>query len=287
LNRDYNNLVAFTPPPQTGKSIGRVSHKKQGEMVMSSLAISGIIFGCVFGGTLLGMVLRAVLPEQHLSTESKDVVKLGMGLIGTLTALVLGLLVASAKSTFDTQRSGVAQVAANIILLDRALAHFGPEAKDAREMLRASVTDLLAQTWPAEYSPTSRADGETRTEGKYEGLFEKIQALVPKNDMQRATQAQALKTALDLAQMRWTLFAQKGSSIPVPFLGVMVAWLMLLFASFSLFAPPNPTVVATLLICALAVSSAVFLILELDHPFAGLIQISSDPLRNALELIGR
>jgi hypothetical protein len=254
---------------------------------MSSLAISGIILGCVFAGTLLGMALRAVLPEQHLSSESKDVVKLGMGLIGTLTALVLGLLVASAKNTFDTQRSGVAQVAANIILLDRALAHYGPEAGDTRAMLHTSVADLLAQTWPAEYHSSSRTDGEARTEGKYEGLYEKIQALAPKNDAQRAAQAQSLKTAIDIAQMRWTLFAQKGSSIPVPFLAVMVAWLTLLFASFSLFAPPNPTVVVTLLICAMAVSSAVFLILELDHPFAGLIQISSDPLRNALELMGR
>lgn len=254
---------------------------------MSSLAISGIILGCVFGGTLLGMALRAVLPEQHLSSESKDVVKLGMGLIGTMTALVLGLLIASAKNSFDTQRTGVAQLAANLIMLDRALAHFGPEAKDAREMLHASVADLLVQTWPAERPSSGRPAGTAGTEGKYEGLYEKIQELAPKNDTQRAAQAQALKTVIDLAQMRWSLFAQKGSSIPIPFLVVMVAWLVLLFASFSLFAPPNPTVVVTLLICALAVSSAIFLILELDRPFAGMIQISSAPVHNALELLGR
>ncbi len=117
---------------------------------MSSLAISGIIFACVFGGTLFGMILRAVLPEQHLSSEAKDVVKLGMGLIGTMTALVLGLLIASAKSSFDAQRNGVAQLAANIIMLDRALAHFGPEANDAREMLRASLADMLQRSWPEE-----------------------------------------------------------------------------------------------------------------------------------------
>jgi hypothetical protein len=254
---------------------------------VSSLAISGIILGCVFGGTLLGMALRAVLPEQHLSSESKDVVKLGMGLIGTMTALVLGLLIASAKNSFDTQRTGVAQIAANLIMLDRALAHSGPEAKDAREMLRASVADLLAQTWPAESPSSGRAAGTTGTEGKYEGLYEKIQELAPKNDAQRAAQAQALKTAIEIAQMRWSLYAEKGSSIPIPFLVVMVAWLALLFASFSLFASPNPTVVVTLLICALAVSSAVFLILELDRPFNGLIQISSAPVRDAAELLGQ
>jgi hypothetical protein len=254
---------------------------------MSSLAISGIVFACVIGGTLLGMILRAILPEQHLSSESKDVVKLGMGLIGTMTALVLGLLVASAKSSFDTQRNGVAQLAANVILLDRALAHYGTESKDARDMLRASVADMLQHTWPQENPQSGQAEAKMGTEGRYEGLYEKIQELVPKNDVQRAMQAQAIKTGTDIAQMRWLLFAQKGSSIPIPFLAVMVGWLMLLFASFSLFAPPNPTVVATLLISALAVSSALFLVLELDRPFAGIIQISSDPLRTALGLLGR
>jgi hypothetical protein len=254
---------------------------------MISLAVSGIIFACVFGGTLLGMVLRAILPEQHLSSESKDVVKLGMGLIGTMTALVLGLLIASAKGSFDTQRNGLAQLAANIILLDRALAHYGPESKDAREMLRASVADMLQHTWPQENPESRPTETKVRTEGRYEGLFEKIQGLAPKNDSQRALQAQAVKTGADIAQMRWLLFTQKGSSIPVPFLVVMVSWLTLLFASFSLFASPNATVIITLLICALAVSSALFLIFELDRPFDGVIQVSSEPIRNVLSRLGQ
>ena len=254
---------------------------------MSSLEISGIIFSCVFGGTLLGMLLRAVLPEQHLSSESKDVVKLGMGLIGTMTALVLGLMIASAKSSFDTQRAGVAQLAGNVIMIDRALAHYGPEAKEAREMLRASLADMLQRTWPGENPAQGQANEKGGTEGKYEGLFEKILGLTPKTDAQRTFQAQAVSTAIDTAKLRWSLFSQKGSSIPLPFLVVMVAWLALLFASFSLFAPPNPTVVITLLICALAVTSAVFLILELDRPFSGMIQISSAPIRAALEMLGK
>jgi hypothetical protein len=253
---------------------------------MNPLEISGIILACVFGGTLVGMALRALLPDQHLTSESKDVVKMGMGLIGTMTALVLGLMIASAKSSFDTQRNGLAQLAANAILLDRALSHYGPESKDVREMLKASVADMLRRTWPAE-NPSSEHDEKGGTEGRYEGLYEKIQELTPKNDAQRGFQAVALKTASDTAQLRWTLFSQKGNSIPTPFLVVMVAWLALLFASFSLFAQPNATVVVTLLICALAVSSAIFLILELDRPFGGLIQISSGPLRDALQLLGK
>ncbi len=171
-------------------------------------------------------------------------------------------------------------------MIDRSLAHYGPEAKEAREMLRASVADMLQRTWPSENPAQRQANEKGGTEGKYEGLFEKIQGLTPKTDAQRTFQAQAVSTAMDTAKLRWTLFSQKGSSIPLPFLVVMVAWLALLFASFSLFAPPNPTVVITLAISALAVSSAVFLILELDRPYSGMIQISSAPVRAALELLG-
>jgi hypothetical protein len=253
---------------------------------MSSLAISGIVFACIVAGMILGMILRAILPEKHLSTETKDLVKLGMGLIGTMTALVLGLLIASAKSSWDAQRNGLAQMSGNVIFMDRALAHFGPESMDARKMLHASVIDMIQSTWPEENPEPGQRKEKSATEGKYEGLYEKMQELTPKNDAQRAFQAQALKTMGDVAQARWLLFSQRGNSIPTPFLVVMVAWLVLILMSFSMFAPPNATVLITLLICALAVSSAIFLILELDRPFDGILQISSAPVRNALEQLG-
>jgi uncharacterized protein DUF4239 len=254
---------------------------------MSSLAVSGIVFGCTIAGAILGMILRATLSEKSLGAESKDLIKLGMGLIGTMTALVLGLLIASAKGSFDTQRNGLAQMSGNVIFLDRTLAHYGPESSDARAMLRASVADMLQRTWPEEGSEAGHAEAKSGTEGRYEALFETIQELTPKNDAQRALQVQALKTATDIAQARWQLFAQKGSSIPTPFLVVMVAWLALIIASFALTAPVKPIAVITLLICALAVSSAIFLILELDRPFDGMIQIPSAPLRAALAQLGR
>jgi hypothetical protein len=248
---------------------------------MSSMEISGIVFGAVFGGALLGMILRACLPEHHLSADSRDVVKLGMGLIATITALVLGLLTASAKSSFDTQRNGLAQLAGNVGLLDRILAHYGPDANQVREQLRNSVADLIHRTWPQ-----PGGSGYLEAPGRYENVYESIQALAPKNEAQRSLQAAALKTATDITQARWLLFAQKGSSMPMPFLIVMVFWLAMLFASFSLFARPNATVVATLLVCGLSVAGAVFLILELDRPFEGVIKISSEPLERALELLG-
>jgi hypothetical protein len=233
------------------------------------------------------MLLRAIIPEAHLSAETKDLVKLGMGLIATMTALVLGLLIASAKSSFDGQRNGLAQLSGNVIFLDRALAHYGAEAKDAREMLRASVADMLERTWPGEHAPLGQTEPKSGSEGRYEALYEKIQELAPKTDSQRAFQAQAMKTAMDMGQARWLLFAQKGSSIPTPFLVVMVSWITLLLASFSLFAPRNLTAFVTLLVCAFAIASAIFLILELDRPYGGIIQVSSAPVRNALEQLGR
>jgi hypothetical protein len=256
---------------------------------MSSLAVTGIVFACIVGGIILGMTLRAILPEKHLSAETKDLVKLGMGLVGTMTALVLGLLIASAKGSFDTQRNGLAQLAGNVILLDRALAHYGPESEEARKMLHAAVTDMLQHTWPEENPVPGQRVEKSGTEGKYEHLYEKIQGLAPENktDVQRTFQAQAMKTMMDMAQSRWLLFSQKGSSISTPFLVVLVAWLTLILVSFGMFAPPNATVFITLLICALAVSSAIFLILELDRPFDGILQISSAPVQNALEQLGR
>jgi hypothetical protein len=254
---------------------------------MSSIVISSIVFGVVFGGALLGMILRALLPEHHMSQEPKDLVKLAMGLIGTMAALVLGLLIASAKSSFDTQRNGLAQLSANLILLDRELAHYGPETKDARATLHNSVADMIENMWPEKNPQSGRTEAPTGTEGKYEGLYEKIQELVPKNDSQRTLQSAAIKTGTDIAQARWLLLAQKGSAIPVPFLVVLVFWLAILFASFSMFTRPNTTVVVALLFCALSVAGAIFLILELDRPFGGIIQLSSDPLRRALTQLGR
>jgi hypothetical protein len=247
------------------------------------MAISWLVFGCIFGGALLGMGIRAILPKHHLSPDSKDVVKLGMGLIATMSALVLGLLVASAKSSFDAQRSELTQISANVIYFDRILARYGPDTKEIRALLRASVISALDRIWPEDKSRPSQVEGTAGSEA----IFDKILELSPKTDAQRQLQAQAIKLATDVAQMRWLLFAQKGSSIPTPFLIVLVFWLMIIFASFTLFAPVNATVIVTLLVCALSVSGAIFLILELDRPFAGLIQISSAPLRNALEQLGR
>jgi hypothetical protein len=252
---------------------------------MSSIVTSWIIFACVFGGALLGMLLRKLLPEHHLDAESKSVVNLGMALVGTMSALVLGLLIASAKSSYDAQRSEFIQMSANVIQLDRILARYGPETKEARGVLRRAAPSQ-AQDWADDTSRSAKLDSSaTRAAGA--SFYEKIQELTPRNDFQRSLQGQALQTALNLGQARALLLEQAGSSIPAPFLAVLVFWLAVIFTSFGLFAPYNATVTATLLVCALSVSGAIFLILELDHPFAGLLQISDVPLRDAIAHLGQ
>jgi len=254
---------------------------------MTSLTMSAIVFGCIFGGTLLGFLLRALLPGHHLSGETKDVVKLGMGLIGTMSALVLGLLVAGAKSSFDAQGNGVAQLAGKVMYLDRLLARYGPEAKGVREKLRDSVEDMLHRTWPETGSAGSRSKSSETTEGQYEGVFEQLQALSPTTEAQKSLKAGALKVATDIAEARWNLYAQRGNGVSMPFLVMMACWMGIVFASFSLFAPSNATVFTTLVLCALVVASTIFLILELDRPFDGLIRVSNEPLQRALTQLGR
>jgi hypothetical protein len=243
-----------------------------------------VVFGLVFGGAMLGAWLRMLLPAHHLSAESKDIVRLGTGLVATMTALILGLLVASAKSSYDTDKSEVVQMAAKIVFLDRVLANYGPETQDARDTLRRAVNTWIARMWPDE--KTQHADLDP-TASPGEELHRMILQLAPKDDVQLSLKAQAVSVAADLGQMRWLLFEQTGTSISMPFLAVVVLWLAIIFMSFGLFAPFNTTVLATLLVCALSVSCALLLILELDQPFDGVIHISSAPMHNALEHLGR
>jgi hypothetical protein len=253
---------------------------------MSSLTISAIVLACVFGGAFLAMLVGRLLPEHHLQPESMDTLKQGLALIATLSALVLGLLIAAAKGTYDTQSSAIKEMAADALLLDRVLTRYGPEAQEERDLLHRSVTLILERLWPESNAGSANlTPGEARTQT--EAFYEKLSDLSPKNDTQRSLKARALDISNNLEKTRLRLFAQKESSIPLPFLVVLVFWLTIIFVSFGLFAPANTTVIFTLFVCALSVSGAIFLILELDRPFGGLIQVSSAPLRDALVQLGR
>jgi len=251
---------------------------------VSSSAISFIVLAFTFGGALAGMLLRRFLPDNHLSADSKETVKLGMALVSTMSALVLGLLVSSAKSFYDTQSAELNQMSADIVALDRLLAHYGPETKEAREELRVAVIRNLDRIWPQE---RTRTTVEPVSDKVGESLLDEIESLSPKDDTHRSLGAQALNLGVSIGRIRWLMYAQSSASFSRALLVIMVLWLILVFISFGLFAPRNATAIASLFAAALAVSGAIFLILEMYMPFSGLIQISSVPLRSALAHLGR
>ncbi len=246
---------------------------------MSPLVLSCVIFILTLGGIFFGTLLRRALPKHHLSKDAQDIVRLGAGLIATIAALVLGLLISAAKSSFDTKNSQVKQITANIILLDNLLAQYGPETRPIREQMRSAIGPFADRLWREKEASTTRGF-EFSAAG--EKVYLAIQALSPQNDLQRSLQARAAQISTDLAQTRLLLFVESDNLIPTPFLAILVFWLVIIFASFSLFSELNVTVVTFLSLFALSASCAIFLILELSQPFSGLMSISSAPLRNAL-----
>ena len=246
---------------------------------MSALTLSGIIFVSTLGGIFLGTLLRRALPRHHLDEHVKDVVRLGVGLVATIAALVLGLLIAAAKSSFDTQTSQVRQITANLILLDNILAQYGPEARPVREQIRSTVGPFADRLWREKEADAS---GPFETDDAAERVYLDIQKLSPHDDLQRSLQSRAVQISNDLAQVRFLLFVESENLVPIPFLAVLAFWLMIIFASFSLFSPQNLTVFIFLVLFALSAACGIFLILELSRPFTGLMSISSVPLRNAL-----
>lgn len=251
---------------------------------MNSIVVSVIVFSCVFGGALLGLFLRSVLPEHHLSDASKDAVKVGMALVATMCAIVLGLLVSSAKSSYDAQSTELTEMSAKVVLLDRVLEHYGPETKELRELLRAATVTALDRLESKVPSQTSRLEPQV---AGAESIFDKIQGLTPKDEAQRSLQSRASNIAFDLMQTRWLMFEQSETSISFSLLVVLIFWLAALFASFGLFAPTNATVITSFLTAAVSVSAAIFLIVEMYMPYSGIVRVSSAPLRAAIQHLGK
>ena len=246
--------------------------------------IAAILFVVLVGVALLGRRVRRYLPGDHLSADSRDSVKLAMGLVATMTALLLGLLVSSAKGTYDNVRGEVMQMAAKVAFLDRVLALYGPEATGARGELRDAVADAVRRMWPSE----RRASGQlVANEQLGDAFYVTIQRLSPHDDAQRALKTQAATLMVQLGELRSLLRAQAMPSISRPLLIALVSWLIVIFFGFSVVAPPNATTTLALVAAAFSVACAVFLILELDHPFAGLIRIPSEPMTNVLNQLAK
>jgi hypothetical protein len=255
---------------------------------MTALTFAIITFVTTSTCAWLGTVIRQKLPEDQIGKDSQDVVRLGMGLVATMTALLLGLVTAAAKGSFDSQDTAVKSVATNIITLDRMLARYGPETAQTRDLLRRVVEDRVQAIWPEKGRTGGLSALNASQQPPAEQIEDQILRLVPNDDAQRWYKDQALSMTQAVLRTRWQLFSgSSGGSVSKVFLGIVIFWLGMTFASFGLSAPRNATVMTVFLISALSVAAAIFLIFELDSPFEGIVKISSGPMRQALAAIGR
>lgn len=251
-------------------------------MLDHDLSFAAFVCGCIFFGALTGLAIRGRLPESHRDKPTEDSVRIAMGTLATLTALVIGLLVASARSSFDARATEITQMAGDIILLDRNLVHYGDEAIEARHFLHRYARHVARLTWPDEFGHSDEHDGWVLLEG----VQARLRDLTPADEGHRWLRNRALEVSGLISRMRWLMDVQRADSVPLPFLGVLVLWLTVLFTSFGIFAPRNGTVVVAMLVASISIAASIFLILEMDKPFTGIVRIPSAPIREALLRIG-
>jgi len=231
-------------------------------------------------GAVLGVLLRRSLPDHHLDDHAREIVRLGAGLVGTIAALVLGLLINSASSSYEAQRGEVRQIASDLILIDDLLEQYGPDTKPVRMLLRQAVDQMIDRIWREQdlkNVPVPYGVGTMAAQ-----VYAGIHALPAETAVQRALVAQILQMAIPLSQARLELYERSKSSLPTPILVVLMFWLTALFASYCLFSPVNPTSGVALMLVALSTSAALLLILEMGEPFSGFMRISSSSIRTAL-----
>jgi hypothetical protein len=235
---------------------------------------------------MLGVALNPRLPDHHRDNDSRDVVKLVMGLIATVAALVLGLLISSAHSSFVEQQSEIQHLGVKLIQLNRALELFGADSIATRTELRRIVAADAARLWPDNHAMA--VTGQSAQEQiALEDLFRQIQELPATTEGQHAGRARAFQLLTDVGETRRLLDEQANGSISWPFLVILIFWLCVLFLGFGLFARLNATVLVALLMGAMSVSGAIFLILEMNRPYNGIMRVSDAPIRTALSVMGR
>ena len=249
---------------------------------MNSILIASTLFVALVAAVPIGRKARKHLPEDHLSNESRDAVKLAMGLVATMTALLLGLLVSSAKGTYDNQRSQIIVMASKLGYLGRVIRAYGPETDEARAEILAAAVDGMRRMWPDE--PGVRGELAASAPSG-DGAYAAIHALQPRDELQRGLKEQALTLTVDIGQIRMLMLTESVPSIPKLLLLTVGCWLVVIFLFFGILAPPNATTALSLAAAGLSVAGALFLILEFDQPLGGMIRISSEPLIQAIQLL--
>lgn len=253
------------------------------KIVMTSTGIALIAFACMFGGVQLGNLLRKSSPEHHRNGDSRDAIRSGAAVIGTLAALVLGLMISSASKNYDTLNGGLTENAASYIDLDRILAQYGAEAKSPRDLLRRGVETEMARIWPAEGTEVPAISYSS----ELELVASAIRELKPKNDSQQILKPRALQVLGDALKQRWEVVSHSRNHVPTAFIVVVVFWFTVLFAVFALLSPSNATANTFLIFCTVAVAGGIFLVLDMSLPFEGFIRINRSPMDTALSLLGK
>jgi hypothetical protein len=243
-----------------------------------------VAFAAMVGGAILGFVLGKKMPEKYRGAPTERIVQNSVRMISLLSLLVLGLLVASAKSKFDTSNSQSVRFAANIMLLNSELINYGPETYDIKSLLKKFAVAEVAETWKLKSGPKPDADDPPALQ-LVESIQQKLLMLAPASEYQRAMARSASQIVAEIVNARWLRSALISDHSPPAFLWVLIAWISILFVAFGLFAPPNLVTIAALLVCALSMCGAIGLIVDLDRPVMGIVTVSPEPMLYALSKI--
>jgi hypothetical protein len=244
-----------------------------------------LVLASLFGAAVAGILAAPMIPESHLSAASKDVIYAVMNVVALLAAVVLGLLTLSAKDSFDTRDREWRQALADIVLLDRTLAEYGSEAAATRELLQSTVKIKQAQI--EVLSPRIAEKPTTSLIVGIEHVQKSLLGLTPSNEAQRLVKERAIDISGDIAKARWFLLEDIDSTVPIPFLLVLVAWLVIIFFSYGLFAERNFTVIMIFFFSAMSLAASIYLILDMDDSLGGPIAISMAPLSRTLDQLGQ
>ena len=247
----------------------------------STVLMAVLAFALIFGGAIVGFALGKVLPDQYRGGPTEKVVQNAARMLSLLSLLVLGLLVATAKSKFDSSDAQSVHFAGSLMLLHADLANYGPETEEIQVLLKKLTVASLAETWRLKGVPRPDPD-DPPIPKLIEMMQEKLLKLPPGSEYQRAMAKAALEIVTDLQRTRWLRKALEADQSPAVFVWVLLAWIVILFVAFGLYAPPNLVTVAALLVSALSIAGAIGLIVDLESPFSGLVTVSPAPMREAL-----
>jgi hypothetical protein len=249
---------------------------------MSATTIALISFIAIFGGAMVGVLAARILPSQHLNDDTRSTITASTAVVGTMSALVMGLLISNASASFSLQSQEIRQIAVDILQLNRLLVRYGEDAADARKLLQTYAEATVQQlTAGVPITPETRAE----TIRRVEELQDRIISLQLPDPRHRWLQSETMQLTDSITSVRWLLSEQESRTIPAPFMVLVIFWLAVVFSSFGLFAPRNTMAIFALMFCSMAVSSALLMILEMDTPFTGVMHLSLDPIVAALRQV--